>query len=322
MKNKWIYIFVVLLLPAVVFADTMGVEAWLKKMHHAAHMSNYTGKFIYQQGSQRSLMRIIHAATKDGERERLISLDGVGREVIRTKDAVTCILPDSKSVVVEKARPQQKFPPAFPMKIKMLQAYYKFLLGEQELVADRMTQKIVISPRDRYRYGHSLWVDRETGLLLKTRLLDKSGNMLEQFMFTEIEFRKSIPDSMLKPRITGTTYTWHEAKHADTDIIPEPGSEKWMVQSLPTGFRSDMKRNHNMPNQKTVRHLVFTDGLASVSVFIEKHQPRIPNLIGASRIGAVNAFGRLMTNHHITAVGEVPQMTVQMINKSVSYQPR
>lgn len=321
LKNKWLYIFSALFMPAIVVADSIGIEAWLQKMHHAAHMSNYAGKFIYQQDSQLSLMRIIHAATKDGERERLISLDGVGREIIRTRDAVTCILPDSKSVVVEKGRPEQLFPPVFPMKIAALEAHYRFLLDRQERVAGRMAQKIVISPKDRFRYGHSLWVDSETGLLLKTHLVDEQGRLLEQFMFTEIEFMESIPDSMLKPRITGDTYTWHEAKQPDADIIPEHGheNEEWIVQRLPAGFSNDMKRHHNMPNQKTVRHLVFTDGLASVSVFIEKHKPSMPNLVGGSSMGAVNAFGKLIKIYHVTAVGEVPQATVQMISESVVY---
>ena len=83
-----------------------------------------------------------------------------------------------------------------------------------------------------------------------------------------------------------------------------------------------MKRHHNMPNQKEVQHLVFTDGLASVSIFIEKHQPSMPNLVGASSMGAVNAFGKLVKAHHVTTVGEVPRATVQMISESVSYQPK
>lgn len=310
-----------LLMTAVVLADVVGVEAWLQKMHRSAHMSNYTGKFIYQQGSQLSLMRIIHAVTKDGERERLISLDDVGREIIRTKDSVICILPDRKSVVVEKGRPKQKFPPAFPMKIAVLKNYYHFTLDGKERVAGRMTQRIVISPKDKFRYGHSLWVDRETGLLLKTHLFDEAGNLLEQFMFIEINFMDSIPESMLKPRSTGETYTWLEAKKPDSDINSAHEDEVWVVRKLPVGFSDDMKRHHNMPNQKTVRQLVFTDGLASVSIFIEKHQASMPNLVGRSSMGAVNAFGKLIKAYHVTAVGEVPQATVQMISESVSYQP-
>ena len=319
MKNKLLYIVISCLIPAVVFADDASVEAWLQKMHQAAHMSNYTGNFVYQQDNQLSLMRIIHAASKDGERERLISLDDVGREIIRTKGVVTCILPDSKSVVVEKGRPEQQFPPAFPVKIENLSNYYRFSLDRQERVAGRVAQKIVISPNDKYRYGHNLWVDSETGLLLKTYLMDERGNLLEQFMFTEIEFMDSIPEEMLKPRITGDAYTWHEAKEQDPPNDSSSMIEQWVIESLPAGFASDMKRQHHMPNQKMVRHLVFTDGLASVSVFIEKHQQNTPNLVGASRMGAVNAYGRLLQNHYVTAVGEVPRATVQMITESVKY---
>ena len=156
MKNKWLYILASLLMPVIVLADTAAVESWLQKMHQAAHMSNYTGKFVYQQDNQLSLMRIIHAANKDGEHERLISLDDVGREIIRSRGVVTCILPDSKSVVVEKGRPAQQFPPAFPVKIEDLKAYYRFSLDQQERVAGRQAQKITISPRDKFRYGHNI----------------------------------------------------------------------------------------------------------------------------------------------------------------------
>lgn len=304
-------------MPVVVLADNAAVEAWLQKMHQAAHMSNYVGKFVYQQDNQLSLMRIIHAATKDGEHERLISLDDIGREIIRSKGIVTCILPDSKSVVVEKGRPIQQFPPKFPMKVEKLKDYYRFALDNQEKVAGRTAQKIVIAPNDKFRYGHNLWVDKETGLLLKTHLVDGRGNLLEQFMFTEIEFMQSVPDDLLKPRITGDAYTWHKAKKQDKDIDPESDNEVWVIEALPAGFTNDMERHHNMPNQKVVHHMVVSDGLASVSVFIEEHQAKMPNLIGASRMGAVNAFGKLVNNHHVIAVGEVPRATVRMISESV-----
>ena len=307
------------LTPVIVLADTAAVGEWLQKMHQAAHMSNYTGKFVYQQDNQLSLMRIIHAANKDGEHERLISLDDIGREIIRSRGVVTCILPDSKSVVVEKGRPAQQFPPAFPMQVENLKPYYRFSLDQQERVAGRLAQKITISPNDKFRYGHNLWVDNETGLLLKTHLVDERGNLLEQFMFTEIEFMETIPETMLKPSITDEAYTWHKAKTPDRKDDTENANSDWVVNTLPAGFRSDMKRQHHMPNQKSVRHMVFTDGLASVSVFIEKHQPKTPNLVGASRMGAVNAYGKLINQHHVTAVGEVPRATVQMISESVKF---
>ena len=309
----------ILLMPAaVVAADNEVVEAWLQKMHKAAHMLNYSGKFVYQQGKQLSLMRIIHSSDKESEYERLISLDDVGREIIRSKGVVTCILPDSKSVVVEKARPQQQFPPEFPMKISHLKSQYRFMLDKKESVAGRSSQKIVIVPSDRYRYGHRLWIDNETGLLLKTHLVDERGQLLEQFMFTEIEFMDSIPDELLKPRIIGDAYTWYEAEQAeDTETSSDSG---WVAKNLPAGFNTDMDRSHNMPNKKLVRHLVFSDGLASVSIFIERSQKRTTSLVGSSRMGAVNAYGRLLNDYYVTAVGEVPSATVKLISESVVYE--
>ncbi len=303
---------------AVIAADNKTVEAWLQKMHAAAHTLNYSGKFVYQQGKQLSLMKIIHASNEDSEYERLISLDDVGREIIRSNGVVTCILPDSKSVVVEKARPAHQFPPEFPMKIAHLKDLYRFMLDKTEMVAGRNSQKIVIAPSDHYRYGHRLWIDNETGLLLKTHLVDERGQLLEQFMFTQIEFMESIPDDLLKPRTVGDAYTWYEAEQTE---ISEANSESgWVAKKLPAGFNSDMDRSHNMPNKKLVRHLVFSDGLASVSIFIERSQKRTANLVGSSRMGAVNAYGRLLNDYYVTAVGEVPSATVKLISESVVYE--
>ena len=319
MKSKFLYFLIIFLMPAVVIAaDSEIVEQWLLKMHNAAHTLNYSGKFVFQQGKQLSLMKIIHASSKDGEHERLISLDGVGREIIRFKGVVTCILPDSKSVVVEKARPAHQFPPKFPMKVSKLKHQYRFMIDKTEMVAGRNAQKIVIAPADQYRYGHRLWIDSETGLLLKTHLVDEQGKLLEQFMFTEIEFSESISKTLLEPRVVGDSYTWYEADQTEhTDVDGESG---WVAKKLPAGFNSDMSRSHNMPNKKLVRHLVFSDGLASVSIFIERTQKHTTNLVGSSRMGAVNAYGRRLNDYYVTAVGEVPNATVKLINESVVYE--
>lgn len=322
LKSKFVLPVCFLLVPVMAMAsDYREVEAWLQKMHKAAHMLNYTGKFVYQQDKQLSLMRIIHAVNENGERERLVSLDETAREVIRNKDRVTCILPDSKSVVVDKGRPDRQFPPAFPMNIEHLKDQYTFLLDKQEKVAGQKAQKIVIQPNDSFRYGHRLWVDANTGLLLKTHLLSEKGELLEQFMFTEIEFVDSIPETMLEPDIKGQEYTWYEAQDEPAAATQQKTGE-WIIRQLPAGFRNDMQRHHKMPNKTAVEHLVFSDGLASVSVFIETHKDKSPNITGASRMGAVNAYGRKLNKHHVTVVGEVPRATVRLISESVVHATR
>jgi len=321
LKNKFALPVFLLVVPVLVWAgDDQTVEMWLQKMHHAAHMLNYTGKFVYQQDKQLSLMNIVHAVTDEGEREKLVSMDDTGREVIREKDRVTCILPDSKSVMVEKGRPKVQFPPMFPVKLDQLKGQYTFHVDRVEKIAGQRAQKLIIKPADMYRYGHRLWVDQNTGLLLKTQLLDEHGKLLEQFMFTEIQFLDKVPEELLKPRST-SEYTWYEAQDT-TEPETKDTNHVWQVQELPNGFVNDMTRYHRMPDKMPVEHLVFTDGLASVSVFIEKNQQKEPSLVGASRMGAVNAYGRTIDNYHIITVGEVPRKTVRMIGESVVYKTK
>ena len=319
MKNKYllfIYCFGVALTTSA-FADPEKIEPWLTKMHHAAHMVNYQGVFVYGQKDNLSSMKIVHSVDKNGERERLMSLDGTGREVIRTKDSVTCILPDSKSVVVEKSRPQSEFPPAFPMKINELSDHYEFLLASQEMVAGQKAQKVIIKPKDNFRYGHALWIDINSGLLLKTHLMNESGHAVEKFMFTQIDFMDKIPEKLLESNTDGNNFTWYESE----DVVPEKkkSPSKWDVKSLPKGFKSKMDRKHVMPKRGVAMdHLMFSDGLSSVSVFIEKQSDKDDQLIGSSQMGAVNACGRLLDNGvHVTVVGEVTQHAIKQICNSV-----
>ena len=322
LKSRVVLPICLLVVPVLVWAsDDQTVEMWLQKMHHAAHMLNYTGKFVYQQDKQLSLMNIAHAVSEEGEREKLVSMDETGREVIREKDRVTCILPDSKSVMVEKGRPKVQFPPMFPVNLDQLKGQYTFHIDRQEKIAGQRAQKLIIKPADQYRYGHRLWVDQNTGLLLKTQLLDEHGKLLEQFMFTEIQYMEKVPEELLKPRATGAEYTWYEAQDT-TEPDTQNTDYVWLVQQLPSGFVNDMTRYHRMPDKMPVEHLVFSDGLASVSVFIEKNHDKAPSLSGVSRMGAVNAYGRTLDDYHIVTVGEVPRQTVRMIGESVVYKSK
>ncbi len=311
------------LAPALVLAaePLARIEAWLQKMQRAAHTLNYEGTFVYGHGTNLTTMRIIHRADETGEQERLIALDGSGREVVRSDDTVTCIMPDTRSIVVESKRPNKQFPPAFPMRIDHLAALYDFRLVGGQQVAGRDTQRIDILPRDEYRYGHRLWIDRDTGLLLKTHLLDEQGRPVEQFMFTRITFRDAIPDDLLRPEVDPAEFTRYEVDRADQVEADEPPPAV-VVGWLPPGFREDMQRMQRLPvSARPVEHLVYSDGLASVSVFLEEEVERdAANLIGGTRMGAVNVHGRSLGEYHVTVVGEVPHRTVKRISTSVRVQ--
>ncbi len=317
---KRLVIFVSLLMPlTVVLAEQNQVEiqTWLKKMHSAVHALNYEGIFVYSQHNQLSSMKIIHSVDDKGEHERLISMDGSGREVIRDNNKVTCYLPDRHSVVVEKSPPGNNFPPRFPIDIQSLEKNYYLSLAGKGKVAGYISQKITILPKDKFRYGYHLWVEEKTGLLLKTHLVVEDDTPIEQFMFTQLRFHNQIPETLLQPGVDSSKFKWYESP---TKKQQAPGKIKinWQVKKLPSGFHQDMERMTTLPeNLMPVEHLIFSDGLATVSVFIEDMMDSENNLRGGSHMGAVHAFGRAVGDHYVTVIGEVPYVTVKMIGESI-----
>ena len=321
MINKFVSLFALLLISFTAFADhpKEDIEKWLAKMHHAAHMINYDGTFVYGQNNEMTSMQIIHSVDENGEFERLISLDGSGREVIRSGDTVTCVLPDKKSVVVDKSRPDSEFPPTFPLKIEQLSKFYTFHFGKEGVVAGQTAIKLMIKPKDSYRYAHTLWIDAKSGLLLKDHLIDDNGKIVEQFMFTQINYPKVIEKARLISDSKHKKFTWYKAKDfKSNDEVKK--SMSWKIMNVPAGFVQGVQRHHNMTmSAMPVEHFMYSDGLSSVSIFVEKQMNKSKNLIGGSTMGAVNAYGRAVGKYHVTVVGEVPHATVKMIGDSVEH---
>ena len=320
MINKFVYSILLLLISSAAQADhpKEDIEKWLAKMHHAAHMINYEGTFVYGQNDELSSMQIIHSVDEKGEFERLISLDGSGREVIRSGDTVTCILPDKKSVVVDKSRPESEYPPAFPLKVKQLSEFYSFHFSGEGRVAGQKARKLVITPKDQYRYGHELWIDMKTGLLLKDHLIGNNGKTVEQFMFTQINYPEKIMKDRLVSGKESKKFTWYKAKEPEVKNLNK--SMSWNVMDIPAGFVAGVKRHHKMTmSAMPVEHFMFSDGLSSISVFVEKEMDKSKNLMGSSTMGAVNAYGRTVGKYHVTVVGEVPHASVKMIGDSVEH---
>ena len=321
MINKVISFFVLVVISFSAIADhpKEDVEKWLAKMHNAAHMINYDGLFVYGQNNEMTSMQIIHSVDKNGEFERLISLDGSGREVIRSGDTVTCILPDKKSVVVDKSRPDAEFPPMFPLKIDELSKFYDFHFGKSSKVAGRTAIKLMIKPKDHYRYAHTLWIDSESGLLLKDHLVGDNGKIVEQFMFTQINYPDVIQKKRLVSNIKSKTFTWYKAKELKSKNNVQK-SMSWKVNNVPAGFVPGVKRHHKMTmSAMPVEHFMYSDGLSSISIFVEKQIKKSKNLIGSSTMGAVNAYGRAIGEYHVTVVGEVPHATVKIVGDSVEH---
>jgi sigma-E factor negative regulatory protein RseB len=287
---------------------------WLRRVSEAASTLNYDGVFVYRNGDWMESMRIIHRADASGSRARLVSLSGEAREVIRDANRVTCILPDSESVLVSKSKPRPVTGCSVFNPKGAFTDHYSLGLSEGTRVAGRSTRLVTVMPRDGFRYGYRLSVDEETGFLLKSELVDAGGAPLEQIVYTTLDLPRSIPEELLRPGVSGEGFTWYTS-----DAPESPAQESlWRVQWLPPGFEMrDQATDPAAYGRMPVEHLVYTDGLASVSVFIEQMKTAAEPLEGLSRMGAVNAFGAMVDGFQVTAVGEVPADTVERIGRSV-----
>jgi len=286
----------------------------VNKMSRAVRSTNYDGVFIYRHEHQTDSMRLIHRGTPGAEQERLISLTGKPREVIRNGDTVTCIYPEDQAVMVSKTRPRS-YVVQLPETAGGYAKSYAFTLIGEDRVAGKAAWVVGINPMDVYRYGYQIWVDKESYLPLKTELLSRPGAAIEEVMFTQMNVLSDVPDALLQPGIAGQDFTWFHAASAE-DRAPAIGG-KWRVTWMPEGFRiSHHERQALVASGDPVDHLVYTDGVASVSVFVEPLHDAAPQ-VGPRRIGGISAFGKLEQGQQITAVGEVPPATVQRMANSV-----
>lgn len=294
---------------------------WLLRIHKAAQEMNYEGTFVYQHGGQLDTMRVYHRAEAGAVKERLISLTGPAREVIRTDDEVLCYLPDQKSVYVEHRRLDGKgFVTIIPERLADLEHNYIIELGKRARVAGRPTQQLSIRARDDYRYGYRLWADRETGLLLKADLINDRGKALEQFMFTQISIGGNIPVSALEAQTPVEGLTWYR----DNQLTSRAPTKSWRATRLPKGFKLSSSVLRRLPKaERVVEQLVYSDSLAAVSVFVEKldNTGTAEMLEGPMRMGGLYVLSKILEGHYVTVVGEVPPKTIVMIGSSLVAAP-
>lgn len=299
-------------------AEAQDARVWLDRMNDAVEKLNYVGTFVHKLGGNLETMHVTHRYGDGEVGERLVSLDGVGREIIRRQEKVQCILPDRQLILLEEAKKVSPLVSALPSYSEQLEANYKFKLYSTARVANRLTQVVGITPKDSYRYGYLLWLDQETAMPLKSKLWGENKEIIEEILFTSIEFPDSIPTSALEPTTETEGFTLYEADETgeSADYISE--GIPWRVTQLPDGFTLSVSMQRPMAGSEyPVDHMVFSDGLATVSVFIEDKNTAADVAEGFSTVGSTNAFSLTVDGHKVTAVGEVPRQTVERIASSL-----
>jgi sigma-E factor negative regulatory protein RseB len=313
--------FPVLLLSTLLSASVVADPAmdWVQKMSNAMRNLNYKGDFVYLHENRLEGMRISHYRDEHGEKERLISLNGEAREVIRDNQNLTCIWPSSRKVIVDVSRKNSFSPIFIPDDIVRLEKFYEMKLVGKDRVADMDAVIVHIDPRDKYRYGMKFWINESSSLMMKSSLLDENGKTVEEVMFTRLELyegdNKFVIDTMPPIDDNFTLVRYHSGDNSETFAA----DEAWQLDDLPGGFWRESVLRRKVPgSDHYVQQMVYTDGLASLSVFIERESSLTQS--GVSSMGAVNAYIRILNNHSITAIGEVPAVTVKRVAESVTYQ--
>ncbi len=284
------------------------VAHWLERMDQALDSLNYRGIFVFLQGQRLEAMEWIRSVEDGREREHLFALTGPEREMIKDGGVITCIFPRD---MLRVEGPKRLAFRHLSGRLEDLRRFYDFSLPFEDRVAGRPAQVLQITPKDAFRFGHRLWLDREHGLILRSQVLDRQGHIHEQLMFTSVAFLPQVGDALFRPFLKGRRLVMREKEQGPGIRKPSP----WKVTWLPAGFAPVSQRMRRSPAGTWREQRVFSDGLAAVSVFIEAAEA--PRRLGPSSVGAIRTYRRYADGHLITVVGEVPEVTVRRIAESI-----
>lgn len=308
----------------------------LQRMSDADQKRNYRGTFILRKSDDITTLQVTHGKDEKGEWESLEALNGEARTVLRHGNQVLTVFPERELVTSRHVKDNRALHATLPDNIDQLALFYTLNRLSDDRIANHQALVVDLLPKDIYRYGYRYWIDKDTGMLLRCDLLTEDNSVVEQMMFTSLQYLDEAP----QPSITLAELSHFRQQLLDevTTDVTNQVSQQWVINRLPSGFmltQSTMRHSvpssqlHGDPSGSSISgikpdllHMVYSDGLASVSVFIEKNMGEEHHLHGASSMGAVNAYGNAIGNHFVTVVGEVPVITVQVMAQSTEYTAR
>jgi sigma-E factor negative regulatory protein RseB len=298
-------------------ADACAEDAakWLERAAQAARTLNYAGTVVYQHNGHVETSRLAHVFENGEVQEKLVSLDGPAREVIRTNSEVRNYFPDAKIIRIEPRTFRNVFPSLSPEQQRNLTQYYDSRMVVSERIAGHWTQVMMFEPKDGLRYGHKFWVDANTGLLLKARVVDDRGEVVEQFAFTDILINDKADRDSVKPSWGLVPPDWQVKQGPFGEMVPKETG--WSVGKLPGGFQKVMEGYRTLRGKREpVVHLVYSDGLVAVSVFVEPLGATTQT--GVSQQGGLSVCTTKNDDFLVTVLGEAPPAAVRQIAQSVA----
>lgn len=303
-------------------ARERSISEWLLRMHEASRRRAYIGTLVVSSGSSMASARVWHVCDGQQQLERVESLTGTPRSTFRRNDEVVTFSPQSRLAVAEKREALGLFPHLLKSVDAAIEQHYSASAQGSERVAGFEADIVRLVPKDDLRFGYRIWSEKRTGLVVKLQTLDGRERVLEQVAFSELQL--DAPVSMDKLiRMMGNT----EGYKVETPALVRTtaAAEGWRLAQEVPGFRSMSCYHRPAASGMGAVQWVFSDGLASVSVFIESYDPRRHDQQGQQALGATHALVRRLTSGNsswwLTFVGEVPAQTLQMFAQGLERVP-
>jgi len=291
--------------------DSQQAREWLERMTTAMSQMSYQGTFVYVRDGAVETMRITHVTDDTGVRERLYSISGPHREVIRDRKGVRCVLQDSAAVVEDQVVASSYFPELPLTIIDSDNSGYTLETGGEARIAGHTARRVTISPEDNYRYGYDFWLEEQTGLLLKWELFDAGHKPIAKLMFTDFVIGSSVDLSELESESRAEDFVEMKTFSLEKTVVTQ-SNPRWQPAKLPPGFHL-ASHSHKTGTDGVYEHMVYSDGLAAVSVYVEQQGADEEVKPGVSQLGTNNAYTRKQGSLQITVIGEVPAITVKAI---------
>lgn len=299
-------------------------DSWqvLQKAAVAARALSYKGIFVCQTGKQVKSVEITHLYDGQNEFSRNVLLDGSPREVFNQSGNVVIYNPRNEKIIIEKRRAQNMFPAVLPVDLRSIKASYILRTGESERIAGRPAQVIMLEPKDGLRYSYRFWIDTEYGLLLKSVMMNNRDEVLESIGFSQVSLMNTVALDWFKPKID---HSKDYVMEQEPEVIAEDGTPiDWEIKVLPAGYRKvDQLVRKVQGKPGPVTHLVFSDGLAFVSIFIEhvskpaKDKAAQKNAL--STAGNTSFYSNVNNGHLVTVIGDVPEATVVQFANAIVF---
>ncbi len=288
---------------------------WLGRMADAMRDLAYEGTLVYAYDGEMETLSVVHGVIDGREHERIRALTGKPFEVIRDGESIRCFWPSGDRMLIAQ-QPARLLPSGLPEGLESLPGLYEAEVEDTTRIAGRIARVIRVTSADEFRYGYRLWIDRETHMLLRSDLIAPDGEIVERLMFTRFSILESVDPARFEPSHPEREYVEYGEPTPNADAFNNP---EWQVSDLPPGFQTVAQRSQLLPQGgQSVQQSVFSDGLASVSVFVQPlDEPPAKAFEGAAAMGAINVFITRSDGREITVVGEVPSVTVRRIARAV-----